>query len=97
MNNNYTDFNMDPEGNTRFYGIYRATVVGNVDTERKGRLSLVIPQINGFSAIDSVPGIFPANVAAPVSATLIPALGKNVWVMFENGETEYPVWIGIKL
>ncbi|CAB4152672.1 hypothetical protein UFOVP621_22 [uncultured Caudovirales phage] len=97
MHSNYTTFNMDPEGNTRFYGVYRATVVDNIDGEDKGRLSLVIPQINGSETIDNVPGAFSADVSIPVSETLIPDLGTSVWVMFENGETEYPVWIGIRL
>jgi hypothetical protein len=97
MENNYTTFNMDPDGNIRFYGVYRATVVGNIDNEGKGRLSLIIPQINGSGTVEDVPGVFTADVTAPVPGTLIPDLGKNVWVIFENGETEYPVWIGVKL
>jgi hypothetical protein len=88
---------MDPEGNIRFYGLYKATVTNNVDIENKGRLSLVIPQINGSNYIDLVPGVFTANVGTPVSSALIPNIGTTVWVMFENGETEYPVWIGVNL
>lgn len=42
----------------------------------------------------------PALTVTPKSGQtlpIVPAIGSNVWVMFEAGDLSHPVWIGIQL
>src|SRR5262249_46322182 len=74
----------------RHYGKYRATVINNVDPFNQGRLMV------------NVPGITLANWALPcVPVTDIvmgvyvrPRIGANIWVEFERGDPDFPMWVG---
>lgn len=75
-----------------FYGIYRGFVADNEDPEFLGRLKLKVPQIYG----DDVPdywawskGIYAGN---QVGFFAIPDVDDGVWVSFENGDPNFPVW-----
>jgi uncharacterized protein involved in type VI secretion and phage assembly len=81
------------EGQGMFYGIYRGFVADNEDPEFLGRLKLKVPQIYGE---DEVPdywawskGIYAGN---QVGFFAIPNIDDGVWVSFENGDPNYPVW-----
>jgi hypothetical protein len=65
-------------------GVYRAVVVSNVDPLRKSRVQIHVPQAN-------VSGLWasPSALGAP-----LPAVGSQVWVMFEGGMSDRPVWFG---
>ncbi len=64
-------------------GVYRGVVENASDPMQKGRLQLRVPQanVNGLWAL-------PGQSGAP------PAVGAQVWVMFEGGNSQYPVWFG---
>lgn len=75
----------------RYYSEYRAYVVNNEDPKKEGRLQLLIPGI-----VDDE-----SEYWAPSSGTFagqgygwhfIPPIGSLVWVSFENGSAEFPVW-----
>jgi hypothetical protein len=80
----------DPPVAKRHWGKYRGTVVNNQDLPPKGRLLV------------SVPGIVITNWATPcvpvaglLSGTFVrPAIGSNVWVEFERGDPDKPIWVG---
>lgn len=90
----YLHYSLDPTGKTRFYGIYRGLVANNYDPESKNRLSVVIPQVTGSDRLDLVPACFPPILAS--SPVVLPEIATEVWVMFESGDPNYPVWIGVK-
>lgn len=73
----------------QYPGIYRATVYSNKDPLKKRRLRLIVPVIGGDA---------PMNWAYPLEASSVklepPATGQGVWVMFENGDPAFPVWVG---
>lgn len=71
------------------YGIYRGTVASNKDPLVKRRLKLTIPAVLGNKATDWA---WPLETASLKSEP--PAVGQGVWVMFENGDPSYPVWVG---
>jgi hypothetical protein len=75
-----------------FLGIYRGVVINNVDPESRNRLQLSIPQVFGASTAKS--GWAEACVPTGWGGSL-PAMGSQVWVMFEGGDHEYPVWVGV--
>jgi hypothetical protein len=70
-------------------GIYRATVLNNQDPEQRGRVQVLVPAIAGQ-------GSGWAAACRPVGGGgQVPAVGDTVWVMFENGDPSYPVWLGV--
>lgn len=82
----------------RFYGKYRGTVVNNIDPERRGRLQLNVSDVLPF-----LPTTW-AEPCAPLSGPpgpamgvyMVPPIGAGVWVEFEKGEHDKPVWVGCR-
>ena len=77
----------------RFYGKYRGTVVNNADPMQMGRLQVIVPDVGSV-----IPGTW-AMPCFPIAgkqmgAYMIPQIGAGVWVEFEQGDSDYPVWVG---
>jgi uncharacterized protein involved in type VI secretion and phage assembly len=77
----------------RYYGIYRGTVVLNIDPMQMGRISVIVPDVGSVTpstwAMPSVP------IAGKQSGVFVmPQIGSGVWVQFEGGDPDYPVWTG---
>src|SRR5262245_31329681 len=79
----------------RFFGKYRATVNDNADPENRGRLRLIIPAVLGNEVISgwALP-CAPYGGAADQGFFFIPEKESSVWVEFEGGDLDYPVWVG---
>jgi len=77
----------------RYYGKYRGVVLNNVDPMQQGRLQVQVPDVAGLApaswAMPCVPiaGLQNGMVALPV-------IGSGVWVEFEQGNPDYPIWVG---
>jgi hypothetical protein len=76
---------------SNLYGKYRATVVNNLDPMRQGRIQVRVPGVSETSAW-AVPCL-PAG-GPPQAEFQSPAVGSGVWVEFEGGDPDYPVWAG---
>jgi len=70
----------------RFYGVYRGICVATDDPETLNRLKLRIPQVTGDGVTNWVPPC--TNHSFKVEP------GDGVWVMFEAGDPNFPVWLG---
>jgi len=76
-----------------FYGKYRGTVIDNNDPMKMGRLSVQVPDVSNVLpstwAMPSAPfaGVQSGSVA-------VPPVGASVWVEFEQGDSDYPIWSG---
>jgi uncharacterized protein involved in type VI secretion and phage assembly len=86
----------DATDRPRFTGRYRATVLANVDPMQRGRLTLSIPDVLGpipstwaqaSSAVSGLPG-------ATSGLFAVPPVGAAVWVEFEQGDPDKPIWTG---
>jgi len=79
----------------RFYGKYRALVVDNGDPEKRGRLKLKIPSVLGNEVVSgwALP-CAPYGGAADQGFYFIPEVDSAVWVEFESGLLDYPIWVG---
>lgn len=79
----------------RFYGKYRALVVDNQDPESLGRLKLQVPSVLGDEVVTgwATPCV-PYGGAAGQGWLTLPDLGAGVWVEFEEGDLEFPIWVG---
>lgn len=76
----------------KYYSKYRAWVADNDDPENLSRLKLVIPQISGNQAYNY--WAFPTGVYSGENygSQVIPKKGDTVWVEFEGGRPEIPIW-----
>lgn len=76
-----------------YYGKYRGAVLNNVDPLQMGRLMVQVPDVTGLApgswAMPCVPiaGIQNGMVALPI-------IGSGVWVEFEQGDPDHPIWTG---
>lgn len=79
----------------RFYGKYRALVVENADPDNRGRLKLKIPDILGNEVVSAwaLP-CAPYGGAANQGFFFIPEVDASVWVEFESGRLDNPIWVG---
>jgi uncharacterized protein involved in type VI secretion and phage assembly len=77
----------------KFFGKYRGVVLNNVDPERRGRLLVEVADVQG---------LVPASWAMPcvpfsgiqAGHFVVPPVGAGIWVEFEQGDPEYPIWVG---
>ena len=83
----------DLSRSNRYYGKYRGTVFNNIDPEQRGRIQAVVPDVQGL-----VPTTW-AMPCVPIAGKqeglyMVPQIGAGVWIEFEQGDAEYPIWVG---
>ena len=72
-----------------YFGVYRGLVVDNKDPQGHRRVTIKVPQLTGDFVSDWA---WPQeNGFAKVQ---VPDIGEGVWVMFEGGNSSYPIWTG---
>jgi len=76
----------DPQ-DKRFFGIYRGVVADTNDPLDQNRVRMLVPQILG----EAVTGW-----AYPILQTAI-EVNEPVWVLFEGGDPNFPLWMGTTL
>jgi hypothetical protein len=83
-----------PGGNpTRYYGKYRGTVIDNVDLEQIGRILVEVPDVLGLTPSSwAMPCVPAAGIQSGVF--IVPPIGSGVWIEFEQGDPDYPIWTG---
>jgi len=82
----------------KFYGKYRGTVINNVDPMRLGRILCEVPDVLGLTpsswCVPCVPLAGPTG--PPMGVYLVPTIGAGVWIEFEGGDPNYPIWTGCR-
>ena len=76
-----------------FYGKYRGTVINNIDPLQMGRIQAMVPD---------VAGLLPSSWAMPclpvtginMGVFTVPPIGSGVWIEFEKGDPDFPIWVG---
>jgi len=77
----------------RYYGKYRGMVMNNIDPMQIGRLQVQIPDFAGALPCSWAMPCVP--FAAKQSGVFcVPQVGAGVWVEFEQGDPDYPIWVG---
>ena len=76
-----------------YYGKFRGTVINNVDPLQIGRVMAIVPDVTGLA-----PGTW-CNPCFPVAGMqmgiwAVPMIGAGVYVEFEQGNPDYPIWTG---
>lgn len=78
---------------TQFLGKYRGKVVQNLDPYQKGRVQVEVPDVLGVSTLSwAMPCVPYAGQSCGIYA--VPPPGANVWVEFEGGSADRPIWTG---
>jgi uncharacterized protein involved in type VI secretion and phage assembly len=77
----------------KYYGKYRGMVVNNVDPMQIGRLLVQVPDVAGLIPSSWAMPCFPMT-GKQMGAYMVPSLGAGVWVEFEQGDRDYPIWSG---
>ncbi len=77
----------------KYYGKYRGTVVQNVDPLGLGRVQVVVPSVGGGGATPWATACVPL-AGSSMGTYLVPPVGATVWVEFEEGSPDYPIWTG---
>lgn len=81
------DWNEINVSSGRFCGIYRGLVMDNTDPQSLMRLLVQVPAVLGTQETWALPCI-------PIGTSAVPAIGKGIWIMFEGGDPDHPVWMG---
>ncbi len=77
----------------KYFGKYRGKVENNVDPLQLGRIQVSAPAVLAEGTLSWAMPCVP--YAGPgVGFFAIPPVGANVWVEFEGGDPDYPIWAG---
>lgn len=79
----------------RYLGKYRGFVEENADPKMLGRLRLRVPSVLGDAVVTgwAMPCL-PYGGAAGQGLLFVPEVKSGVWVEFEEGDLEFPIWVG---
>jgi hypothetical protein len=67
----------------KYLGVYRATVISNVDPLQMSRTAVIVPEAGIVSPVWALPC---------ARAAVAPTVGAGVWVQFESGNLGFPIW-----
>lgn len=70
---------------TGYGGTYRGAVVDDADPMQQYRLGVIVPDVYGD-------GVSVWAVALQAGVGQMPVVGDLVWISFEHGDTDYPIW-----
>lgn len=76
-----------------YYGKYRGSVENNEDPEQRGRLEVRVASVLGDQTRWALPCL-PFGGLANQGLFVIPENGSQVWVEFEEGNKDVPIWTG---
>ena len=77
----------------RYFGKYRGMVINNIDPMQMGRLMVQVPDISGLIPSTWAMPCFPVT-GKQMGVWVLPQIGSGVWVEFEQGNPDYPIWVG---
>ncbi len=76
-----------------FWGKYRGRVLDNVDPLMLGRLQVVVPSATGDTMLNWAMPCVP-YAGREVGFCLTPPIDAAVWIEFEGGDPNWPIWTG---
>jgi hypothetical protein len=78
---------------TQYFGKYRGKVENNIDPMMLGKIQVSVPAVLGDGSLSWAMPCVP-YAGSGVGFFMIPPVGANVWVEFEGGDIDYPIWSG---
>lgn len=87
------EFALRPECKQEYFGKYRGTVVNNEDPRKQGRVQVIVPAVSPRSLTNwAMPCLPFAGMQSGMFTT--PPVGSSVWIEFEQGDPDFPIWTG---
>ncbi len=77
----------------KFYGKYRGRVTDNMDPLMEGRIRAKVPAVFGDEETGWALPCSP-YAGSGVGFFFVPPVDSNVWIEFEGGDGDYPIWTG---
>lgn len=77
----------------KYFGKFRGTVLNNIDPMQIGRLMVQVGDVSGLIPLTWAMPCLPLT-GKQMGAYLVPQIGTGVWVEFEQGNPDYPIWTG---
>lgn len=77
----------------RYFGKYRGTVINNIDPMMMGRIQALVPDVTSILPSSWAMPCFPVAGIQNGMFT-VPIIGSGVWIEFEQGDPDYPIWVG---
>ena len=77
----------------QFFGKYRGKVANNLDPQQMARLQVTVPAVLGEGSLSWAMPCAPF-AGSGVGFFVLPPVDANVWVEFEGGDPDYPIWSG---
>jgi hypothetical protein len=88
-----TQVNAQSTQSGRYFGKYRGQVENNLDPLMQGRVQVSCPAVLGDGQMSWAMPCSPYG-GSGVGFFMIPPVGANIWVEFEGGNIDYPIWSG---
>lgn len=79
----------------RYYGKYRGFVVDNQDPQTRGRVKVRVPSLLGDQDSGWALPCSPFGGLADQGLFMIPDVDSQIWVEFEEGNLDKPIWVGV--
>ncbi len=77
----------------KYLGKYRGTVVNNIDPMQMGRIQAMVPDVsNVIPTTWAMPCLPVAGIQ--MGMYTVPPIGSGVWIEFEQGDADFPIWVG---
>jgi hypothetical protein len=73
-------------------GKYRGKVINNIDPLSLGRIVAIVPAVSELPLSWALPCV--PYAGREVGFFAIPPIDANVWIEFEMGDLDYPIWTG---
>jgi hypothetical protein len=84
---------MSDGGPKKFYGKYRGTVFNVADPQQIGRIQAIVPDVLGVIPSSWAMPCFPVT-GKQFGLFALPQVGTGVWIEFEQGDPNFPIWSG---
>jgi type VI secretion system (T6SS) baseplate-like injector VgrG len=78
---------------SKYYGVYRGTVVNNIDPLQIGRIMAIVPDVSSITPTTWAMPCVPI-AGKQMGSFMVPQIGAGVWLQFEAGDPDRPVWTG---
>ncbi|HKS25019.1 MAG TPA: phage baseplate assembly protein V [Thermoanaerobaculia bacterium] len=77
----------------KFYGKYRGVVLNNIDPQRIGRILASVPAVSLLLPTSWCMPCYPV-AGKLMGISYVPQIGSGVWIEFEGGDPDHPIWSG---
>ena len=77
----------------QYFGKYRGRVVNNIDPQQRARIQVDVSDVAGFPLIAWALPCVPAG-GFQHGLFSVPPINSGVWIEFERGDIDYPIWTG---